>query len=181
MNANPEGEFSKESFISQFWYAYVYSEPARLGEQFEGQGRIILDKQVDQPKWNRNYRYSFVRLLRPKMNCGVVLVNCFFVSSPSLPWQHGRRQQGWYIRGTLKKQFTKPTPQLILGRSIQHALMPLTRWRLWRDSPCHRLRPPLGAARRSPRCRGCSSSGRSSRSWSPGRPTSAPCTRAEGS
>ena len=57
-------------------------------------------------------------LLRPKMNCGVGLVNCFFVSSPSLPWQHGRRQQGWYIRGTLKKQFTKPTPQLILGRSI---------------------------------------------------------------
>ena len=56
-------------------------------------------------------------LLRPKMNCGVGLVNCFFVSSPSLPWQHGRRQQGWYIRGTLKKQFTKPTPQLILGRS----------------------------------------------------------------
>ena len=52
------------------------------------------------------------------MNCGVGLVNCFFVSSPSLPWQHGRRQQGWYIRGTLKKQFTKPTPQLILGRSI---------------------------------------------------------------
>ena len=52
------------------------------------------------------------------MNCGVGLVNCFFVSSPSLPWQHGRRQQGWFIRGTQKKQFTKPTPQLILGRSI---------------------------------------------------------------
>ena len=56
-------------------------------------------------------------ILRPKMNCGVGLVNCFFVSSPSLHWQHGRRQQGWYIRGTRKKQFTKPTPQLILGRS----------------------------------------------------------------
>ena len=40
------------------------------------------------------------------------------MSSLSLPWQHGRWQQGWYIRGTLKKQFTKPTPQLILGRSM---------------------------------------------------------------
>ena len=47
----------------------------------------------------------------------------FFASSPSLPWQHGRRQHGWYIRETLKKQFTKPTPQLILGRSIGN--MPL--------------------------------------------------------
>ena len=56
------------------------------------------------------------------MNCGVGLVNCFFVSSPSLPWQHGRRQQGWYIRGTLIKQFTKPTPQFILGRSTEDAI-----------------------------------------------------------
>ena len=52
------------------------------------------------------------------MTCTVGFVGCFFVSSPSLPWQHGRRQQGWYIRGTLIKQFTKPTPQFILGRSI---------------------------------------------------------------
>ena len=41
----------------------------------------------------------------------------FFASSPSLPWQHGRSQQGWYIRETLTKQFTKPTPQFILGSS----------------------------------------------------------------
>ena len=27
----------------------------------------------------------------------------FFVSSPSLPWQHGTRQTGWYISGTLKR------------------------------------------------------------------------------
>ena len=65
-------------------------------------------------------------ILRPKMNCGVGLVNCFFVSSPSLPWQHGRRQQGWYIRGTRKKQFTKPTPQLILGRSNLHSIIAFT-------------------------------------------------------
>ena len=67
--------------------------------------------------YNDKVQYKVIDILRPKMNCGVGLANCFFVSSPSLPWQHGRRQQGWYIRGTLKKQLTKPTPQLILGRS----------------------------------------------------------------
>ena len=30
-------------------------------------------------------------------------VSCFFASSPSLPWQHGTRQQSWYISGTMRK------------------------------------------------------------------------------
>ena len=25
------------------------------------------------------------------------------MSSPSLPWQHGTRQEGWYISGTMRK------------------------------------------------------------------------------
>ena len=36
-----------------------------------------------------------------------------FVSSPSLPWQHGTRQQSWYTSGILRKQFPNLTVQLI--------------------------------------------------------------------
>ena len=36
-------------------------------------------------------------------------------SSPSLLWQQGRGQQGWYTSGTVGKQFTKPTPRGILS------------------------------------------------------------------
>ena len=36
-------------------------------------------------------------LPRDKMNCFWDLDNSFFASSTVLPWQHGRRQLGWYI------------------------------------------------------------------------------------
>ena len=57
-------------------------------------------------------------ILRPKMNCGVGLVNCFIrvplVYQPicHLPYCQGK------LGELTKKQFTKPTPQFILGRSI---------------------------------------------------------------
>ena len=42
----------------------------------------------------------------------------FFLSSPSLPWQPGTRQQGWYISGGLRKQFPNLTLQFILSLGI---------------------------------------------------------------
>ena len=51
------------------------------------------------------------------MNCTVRFGKQFSESSPCLPGQQGTGQQGWYARGTLRKQFTKPTVQFILGRS----------------------------------------------------------------
>ena len=51
-------------------------------------------------------------LLRPKMNCTVRFGKKISESSPCLPGQ-----QGWHASGTLRKQFTKPTVQFILGRS----------------------------------------------------------------
>ena len=42
-----------------------------------------------------------------------------FVSSPSLPWQHGTRQQGWHTGGTLRKQSPNLTVQFILSLSIE--------------------------------------------------------------
>ena len=56
-------------------------------------------------------------ILRPKMNCTVRFGKQFSESSPCLPGQQGTGQQGWYASGTLRKQFTKPTVQFILGRS----------------------------------------------------------------
>ena len=32
-----------------------------------------------------------------------------------MPWQHGRRQLGWYISATLRKQFPNLTKQFILS------------------------------------------------------------------
>ena len=40
-------------------------------------------------------------ILRDRMNCGDGFVN-LFASSPSSPWQHGTRQQGWHNSGTLR-------------------------------------------------------------------------------
>ena len=60
-------------------------------------------------------------ILRPKINCGVGLVNCFFrvplMYQPCclLPCCQGK------LGELTKKQFTKPTPQFILGRSIHSA------------------------------------------------------------
>ena len=39
------------------------------------------------------------------------------MSSPSLPWQYGTGQQGWYTSGTLRKQFPDLTVQFILSLS----------------------------------------------------------------
>ena len=52
------------------------------------------------------------------MNCTVRFGKQFSESSPCLPGQQGTGQQGWDASGTLRKQFTKPTVQFILGRSI---------------------------------------------------------------
>ena len=49
------------------------------------------------------------------MNCSGGYANCFFASSPGMPWQHGRRQLGWYISATLRKQFPYLTKQFILS------------------------------------------------------------------
>ena len=57
------------------------------------------------------------KILRPKMNCIVRFGNDYSETSPCLPWQRETGQQGWFTRGTLRKQFTKPTVQFILGRS----------------------------------------------------------------
>ena len=54
------------------------------------------------------------------MNCTVRFGKQFSESSPCLPGQQGTGQQGWYASGTLRKQFTKPTVQFILGRSTAH-------------------------------------------------------------
>ena len=35
-----------------------------------------------------------------------------------MPWLQGKGQQGWNINGTFRKQFTKPTVQVILSLSI---------------------------------------------------------------
>ena len=51
-----------------------------------------------------------VPILRDKMNFTVGSV-----SSPSLPCQHGKRQQGWYNSGTLRKLFPNLTVQFILS------------------------------------------------------------------
>ena len=60
---------------------------------------------------------------RDKMNCSGGYANCFFASSPGLPWQHGRRQLGWYISATLRKQFPNLTKQFILSLGIFNADM----------------------------------------------------------
>ena len=80
------------------------------------------------------------KILRPKMNCTVRFGKQFSESSPCLPGQQGTGQQGWYASGTLRKQFTKPTVQFILGPSTI----------IWQDSDvrqCLKLRssvrPPL--------------------------------------
>ena len=39
----------------------------------------------------------------------------FTESFPSLPWLQGPGQQDWYINGILRKQFPKPTVQVILS------------------------------------------------------------------
>ena len=39
----------------------------------------------------------------------------FSESFPSLPWLQGPGQQDWYINGILRKQFPKPTVQVILS------------------------------------------------------------------
>ena len=57
------------------------------------------------------------KILRPKMNCTVRFGKQFSESSPCLPGQQGTGQQGWYASGTLRKQFTKPTVEFILGPS----------------------------------------------------------------
>jgi len=59
-----------------------------------------------------------IHITRDKMNCSEGYANCFFASSPGLPWQHGRRQLGWYIRATLRKQFPNLTEQFILSHGI---------------------------------------------------------------
>ena len=53
------------------------------------------------------------------MNCTVRFGKQFSESSPCLPGQQGTGQQGWYASGTLRKQFTKPIVQFILGRSSE--------------------------------------------------------------
>ena len=49
-------------------------------------------------------------LLSDKMNCTVRFGEMFPVGSPDISWQ-----QGWYIGGTIRKQFTKPTVHFILS------------------------------------------------------------------
>ena len=55
------------------------------------------------------------------MNCCGGLDNSLFASSPGLPWQHGRRQLGWYISATLRKHFSNLTIQFILSLGIDIA------------------------------------------------------------
>ena len=87
---------------------------------------------------------SVIVLLRPKMNCTVRFGKQFSESSPCLPGQQGTGQQGWYASGTLRKQFTKPTVQFILGRS---KWMPPKGMRLRSQHPT--IKSGLGAKRRS--------------------------------
>ena len=89
---------------------------------------MIWENQVvenDEHDWHRKIKtflqqwfyIVFQCLLHPKMNCTVRFGKQFSESSPCLPGQQGTGQQGWYASGTLRKQFTKPTVQFILGRS----------------------------------------------------------------
>ena len=64
-------------------------------------------------------------LLRDKMNRTVSLISSFLASSPSLLWQHGTRQQGWYIGAILRKQFQNIqnlTVRFILSLTIYEVL-----------------------------------------------------------
>ena len=59
------------------------------------------------------------------MNCTVSLISSFLASSPSLLWQHGTRQQGWYIGAILRKQFQNIqnlTVRFILSLTIYEVL-----------------------------------------------------------
>ena len=56
-------------------------------------------------------------LLSDIVTCAVGFVNCLLRDSPSLPGLLGRGQQDWYTNGTLRKQFTEPTVQVILSIS----------------------------------------------------------------
>ena len=51
------------------------------------------------------------------MNRTVRLAKLFSASFPSVPWQQGTGQQGWYTCGILGKQLTKPTVHFILSLS----------------------------------------------------------------
>ena len=51
------------------------------------------------------------------MNCTVGFVICF-CEFPSLSWQHGTRQQGWYISGTQREHSLNLTVQFILSLSM---------------------------------------------------------------
>ena len=71
---------------------------------------------------------NWCNVLRPKMNCTVRFGKQFSESSPCLPGQQGTGQQGWYASGTLRKQFTKPTVQFILGRSTAFFIRSVARF-----------------------------------------------------
>ena len=55
-------------------------------------------------------------ILSDKTNCAVRFSKQFWESSPGLSWLQGR-----YTSGTLRKQFTKPTVQLILSPSTWYS------------------------------------------------------------
>ena len=59
----------------------------------------------------------WLSILCDKISHRVGFEKCFLRDSPSLPWLQGIRQQGRYISGSLRKQFTKPTLQGILSVS----------------------------------------------------------------
>ena len=63
----------------------------------------------------QSYSPVTLAVLRDKMNCTVCFVNCFLLA---LPRQHGTRQQGCYISGTLKKQFPNLNVHFILSLSM---------------------------------------------------------------
>ena len=55
-------------------------------------------------------------VLRDNMSCTVGFVTFFFVS---FPWQHGTRQQDWYISETKRKQFPNLTLKFILFLKLE--------------------------------------------------------------
>ena len=66
------------------------------------------------------YLYSHIKIvvLRDKMNCTVGFVSCFLCIPLASFGKNGTRQQGWYISGTLRKQFPNLTVQFILSLSM---------------------------------------------------------------
>ena len=91
----------------------------RQQSQIEAQQQMLVAKEQrlkylrQQDYKRRQMAAEYERLRRLREKASTELQNAFYSrlseSSPSLSWQQGKGQQGWYNSETVRKQFTKPT------------------------------------------------------------------------